>query len=561
MISQGGSRRSRVVNQTEQTDNTEDLKKLDNDLNELKGYRNNNKADNSNELDTGQSEIKEEKSSKKQRKSQKQQQKPSINNKEEDDEEVEESGIEKVSNGLSRLVKVLAVGFLAIIVIAIVGCIISSRKSDAQEAKRYEYEQYLEGYITALKTGEKNTIDNYFGGESLIGEEFEYFQDGAYKDNSLALLKAILSTVEFDYALNVGGRPDTGLTTNVDIKYIDYSELAESVFMDAKGIEEGAKAVMTKTQLDKQILKNYCLGYLAEKITNRKGNAKSSFTVNISEIVNKDKSVTRYINSDLDSQIESLLFESDTLYLSYRIMTDAIKGKIEAGMGYSEYIANLDKEKLTEGYSDENNYIKDNQFGVLAKQADNVSKICGDGTSSNMATVGTEVQSIYKATVKKKNKKGKTKKVKKDCKVLVTINEVYAGDSAIVYANSVSNLNRGLSSNLTGKLMIIDYTISNLSDYTFKVENNMGVVDAFGNRFYSTGKIHGLKDSGTLKKKGSLNLQFYILCDNLETKYLVYGVNFNRKHPYVWFNCIEESFGTDEENTENMDIQEEEVTE
>lgn len=564
MITQGGSRRSRVTNKENNTQSTERET-----ANELKGYKNSDVTEQ--EVDTLETEVEVSAETNTQQKSKLKQNKQAENpdkskkknDKEENDEDYEEleTGIDKLSKGLNKFIKILAFGLFAVVAIAVVGNIRSNKKLEEAEAKRTEYEQYLDGFIVALNEGNKESINNYFSEESLIGEEFEYFQDGVYMENSIKLLQAILSTVSFDYCLTDTGKADAGLQTNLNIKYIDYDELAESVFSDAKGISEGAKAIKTKTQLDKQILKNYCLGYLADEIKGRVGNAKVSYTVNINEEVQDKKVVSRTIAQDVDQKIESLLFESESLTLCYRIMTDAIKGKIEDGMTYSEYITSLDKERLTDGLSDEKNYIKDNQFGVLVKQEEGINKLCGDGTPSNMATIGTEVQSIYKAKVKKKNKKGKTKTVSKNCKILININEIYSGDNAIVYANSISTANRGLSSNLTGKLFIIDYTISNLSNYTFKVKNNMGVVDDFGNQFYSTGKIHGLKESGTLKKKGSITLQYYILCDNLETKYLVYGIDFKKKYPYVWFNAIQSCFEAETSSTESSEEQIEETIE
>lgn len=461
----------------------------------------------------------------------------------------EEEEAIKITNGINRIIKIVALAILIVVVIIVVNQIRAMKKLESDEATRQKYETYLNEYEGALNDGDKDMIQRYFKDQSLISEEFDYFQDGVYKDNSVELIKSILKTVSFDYELTSAGRPNTNVVTNLTVKYIDFEALARSIFEDSTGIRESAKSVKTKTQLDRQILKNFSLKYLADKISGMKVSAEKKCTVNILKYGSKKASM-EYISNDFDKELDTLLFENEEINLSYKIITDAIKGKIKQGDSYEEYINKLDKLKTTGVDIDKNNYIKDGQFGVTTKESNGVSKTCGEGTPESMASVGTEMQSIYRATVIKKNKSGKTIKKKKNCKVLISVNKVYSGQDAIDYANSVSNMNRGLSSNLTGKLMIVDYTICNLTKETFHVDNNMGIVDSSGNPFYSTGKVYGVKTEGTLKKNGSLNLQFYILCDNIETKYLIYGVDFKKKYPYVWFNCVQSCFGDGSENTE-----------
>lgn len=451
-------------------------------------------------------------------------------------EKPEGSSAEKT---LSLVIKLLAF-FIILIVLVIIFTVVRQNKITRDKyAKVEEYTQYIDGYFQVMNEANIDVYQGYFDTNTKIAEEYEYFQDGVHAESSKKLLGSLLSTVSIQYNTAPNGMKDVSETSNVTLSYIDYNALKQIIFEDASSIKLGVKDIKTGTPKDRQIIKTFILENLSEYVSESNVRVQESAII---DIVNTkvDKVSYRYLDSSIDEKIYSTVLKSEGLVAIFDLYYDIIRGDIKKGEDFETYEERMDK-KYIEGGKSRESYVEEYIYDVDYKAENGISKLVGEGTLDKPASISTEVESVYKATVK--TKKGyKTKK----CKVLVSVDKAYVGEDAIAYANSLDARNRGLTLDLTGTIMILDVSIKNLTKEKFNIVSNFGVVDEYGNLFYSTGKIYGMRDTASLKKYGTAKMQYYILCDTLDTKTLIYGADFNKKIPYVYFNTIQEYVSTDE---------------
>ena len=163
------------------------------------------------------------------------------------------------------------------------------------------------------------------------------------------------------------------------------------------------------------------------------------------------------------------------------------------------------------------------------KDGVNVQPQSGDGTFERPAAKGTSI--ITKAYYGK----GKDRKA---YDIKVTLTGMWEGDDAIEYLEGFSEKNRGFRTDSSLKLVCFEYEVKNLSNKTIVVSDNMVLADMNANQSPRTGTVFGLTSKVELKKGQAKTIQTWATSTELDRKYLIWGKNFNRKFPVVWFDVL-----------------------
>lgn len=443
-----------------------------------------------------------------------------------------------VTKTLSFALKIMVFVVLVIIVITCAVVYKQNRDTDAKYAKIEEYSRYIDGYFQVTNEGSMDLYEGYFTDKTRIAEEYEYFQDGVYQENARKLITALLSTLSVEYNTTSNGTKDVSDDSNVMISHIDFEEFKEFIYNRSKDIRTDVKNLKTGTPKDRQLIKNYIMSNMADYIGECTTRVQESAIITVYKDKKTDK---KTLDPSIDEKIYNMVLNTKDIEDIFNIYYDIIKKDIK-DEDYTEYCKRMDK-KYGSGKKTRDLFVESYIFDLDYKKENGISKIVGDGSLENPAAIGTEVESVYKAKIKNKKGRRKTKK----CKILVSVDKAYIGEDAIAYANSLDSRNRGLSMDLTGTLMILDVSIKNMTKNKFTIDSNFGAVDEYGNLYYSTGEVYGMKRVATIKKYGTVKMQYYILCDKLDTKTAIYGADFDKKIPYVYFNVIQQYTGNKEQ--------------
>ena len=115
---------------------------------------------------------------------------------------------------------------------------------------------------------------------------------------------------------------------------------------------------------------------------------------------------------------------------------------------------------------------------------------------------------------------------------------MWTGEDAVEYLEGFSEKNRGFLTDSSLKLVCFEYEVQNLSKKTIVVSDNTVLADMNANQSPRTGKVFGLTTKVKLKKGQKKTIQTWATSTELDRKYLIWGKNFKRKYPVVWFNVL-----------------------
>lgn len=159
-----------------------------------------------------------------------------------------------------------------------------------------------------------------------------------------------------------------------------------------------------------------------------------------------------------------------------------------------------------------------------------ISAEIGDGTLENPAGLNTGVVTYILV-----NEGGK--RVPKPIKVKLV--DFKVSQKAIDYFESMEDRNRGFD--IKSEVQYASYTfeITNLSLSELTVYDDSGLCDKLANVSPRTGTIFGLRDSLVLKPYESGRLETWGCSTELNKKYLIWGADFNKSYPNVWFRVLQ----------------------
>lgn len=419
----------------------------------------------------------------------------------------------------------------------------SALKVKYENSGRYAlntYQSYLNDY--AVKGLESTTGSKYLSSEGKL-------QNG--NEARIGFVKAVLSTVKYqplkanklnkygsDYYV-VGSKNKTvkeeslvNFGEEVKVSYIDYSKLD----FEPKVINDMmTEAKIKPTDTD-----------FVDKITDL-------FATYISENADKlpVKSETRVVplnkNGDgfkvspkEDEYLDQLLFSSDAFYDALdRFSLIAQQGTEVESKEHKEWSSKTKEEqaKFTEPYKWERyRFIGRSWVGFYKllneSKQEPISYVfpSGGGTLEDPAGLNTPILT----SVIVKGEDGKDKEIP----IKVSLLKVTYGSDAIKDIMKADIRNRGLDPKSDTKYIYTKWRIENLSSENVRVEANSALSDKEGNVSAKTGVMYGLDDYADLEAYQYVELEDWYSSTELVEKYLVWGRDFNKRVPLVWFKAL-----------------------
>ena len=154
----------------------------------------------------------------------------------------------------------------------------------------------------------------------------------------------------------------------------------------------------------------------------------------------------------------------------------------------------------------------------------------GGGTLDDPADLNTPILT----SVIVKGEDGKDKEIP----IKVSLLKVSYGSDAIKDIMKADIRNRGLDPNSSTKYIYTKWRIENLSSESIRVDSNSALADKEGNVSAKTGVMYGLDDYADLKPYQYTELEDWYSSTELTEKYLVWGKDFDKRVPLVWFKAL-----------------------
>lgn len=425
----------------------------------------------------------------------------------------------KEKSNKKRKFKIRYVIIPVVTLVAIASIVIITIQKDKKE--KMKYQGILDTYFNGISSCDSAVVRSAKGySDSYIFKELEYPILSGMK----SVVKNIMSSVSIEYDYDDKNDVIVGSETLIHLSYISYESLYNSIKSDYKEIRKGAKGLREGTARDYNVLREYLSEILAEY--------SNTYTVNTIDVyvpieentyidveTGESKKV-KGVSDDFDIYLDELLFNSDELHSVFDLLS-AILNKTEL-LEWSD-IQNGSRYENTEDFSQLLLYT---DLGSYYKSISGISTYSGSGTFESPAEIDKNIETLYI-------------KGDKQYPVYVHIDNVMIGEDAVEYVNGKHVDNRGITSSSSLKLVVVQYTVINLTDTKIKIKNKLALSDSLGNLSVDNGVLYGLKTSGTLKPLGSITLEYYTFTENPESKYLVWGSDFKKNYPYVWFNCLQ----------------------
>lgn len=444
----------------------------------------------------------------------------------------------------------------------------------------------LRRWESAIITVDNKTIKDITGEDSYLAKEVDYANGN---ENIVKFIENMLLTVEYVpqsvEAINIYGntmvnRNDevvytdslvNGVDEEVTVKFIDYSKVP----LDSEKIQSLMKDEGLKFQdvdYSNKLVNVFCKYMNSLDISKIK---KDSIT-HVPNLLRNGEGYT--VTADEDIFLDKLLFSSEDFYSFLIKFSEVASGEVETDE-WKEWnkLSDEDKKKKNEpektGYnikpteawskwnalSDEDKekedveeptkyspkdcisnvwcgsyYLLNEHTGANGKKSP-ISAGVGDGTIENPAGYNTDVvTSIY---VSEEDKDGNVKRVAKPIRIRLT--DFKVSQDAIDYFESKDERNRGFD--IKSEVQYASYTfeITNLSDKEITIYDDSSLCDELANMSPRTGIMYGLKDEITLKPDETGVLESWGNSTELNTKYLVWGSDFKREEPVVWFRVLQ----------------------
>lgn len=443
----------------------------------------------------------------------------------------------------------------------------------------------IERWLSAINTYSNEDIRGQTGEDSYLAKELEYANGNEKK---IEFIKKMISTVNYVpnqvIAKNIYGNTMinrkndrivytdslvNGEDEKVTIKYINY----DKVPLDEEKIKEivsNNKLTLGLGDYSNGLVDAFCEYMISldeEDIPLASANHLPSMVIDGGKY---------YMTGEEDVFLDKALFSSEEFYgllerfsevaakgmvnpdwTAWSKLSDADKeGKTEpvkileelpTTSAWSEWNAKSDEEKKTLEEPDKyeasrvmstswcgayyllNEYESvDSSGNVVNKQ---VEAEVGDGTIENPASLNTGVvTSMFVSTT---DSNGNITRVAKPIKVKLIDYKV--SQDALNYFETKDIRNRGYD--IKSEVQYASYTfeVTNLSDDTLTIYDNSSLSDELANLAPRTGTVYGLQSSVTLAPYETGVIESWGCSTELNTKYLIWGGDFNRELPVVWF--------------------------
>lgn len=438
-------------------------------------------------------------------------------------------------------------------------------------------------WVTAMNTLDNETIKEIISSDSFIAKEIEYANGNEDKIN---FIEKVVGTVSYSpkivKALNKYGNTMidrnnkivytnslvNGVGEEVTLSFIDYSSIEldkdkiQSLMKD-KGVSLGVADYSNK-------LVDVICSYISSL---------DDSDIPLAEI-DHVPSMTKvgdlyYMSDEEDVFIDKLLFSSDDFYSflvrfsevaageeanpeweSWNKLSDEekkdkeepskTKTKLKPTSAWIEWNAKSEEEKksLKEPLKynsvevanttwcgsyyllNEHNYVDSNGISVNKPIVAGV----GDGTIENPASFDTGIVTSIFVT------DSSGKRVSKPVKVKLIDYKV--SQEALNYFESKDTRNRGYD--IKSEVQYASYTfeVTNLSNETIEVYDNSSLADSLANLAPRTGTVYGLQDKVTLGAYETGVIESWGSSVELNKKYLIWGSDFKRELPVIWFRVL-----------------------
>lgn len=154
----------------------------------------------------------------------------------------------------------------------------------------------------------------------------------------------------------------------------------------------------------------------------------------------------------------------------------------------------------------------------------------GDGTIENPATLNTGVVTSMFVTDAKGNRVAKP--------IRVRLVDYKISKKALDYFETKDTRNRGYDIKSEVQYISYNFEVTNLSNEKLTIYDNSSLSDGLANIAPRTGTVYGLRNEVTLEPYQTGIIESWGCSTELNTKYLIWGGDFNRQLPVVWFKVL-----------------------
>lgn len=442
----------------------------------------------------------------------------------------------------------------------------------------------IERWLDALSIFTNESISTETGVDSYLAKELEYANGD---EDKIDFFKKMISTVEYSpkkvkakniYGNDMISRVDdsivytdslvNGESEEVKLKYIDYTKVP----LD----EEKIKSLVVENKLTLG-LGDYSNGLVSIfcKYMNSLDEKDIPLT-SINHIPNMIKVGSVYkVTTDEDILLDKILFSSEEFYdLLIRFSEVAATGvsnpewdswnklseedkknnqepskvleALQPTSAWQDWNAKSDDEKktLTEPVKYDSSKVMStswcgsyyllNEHQSVDSSGNVVNKPIeadvGNGTIENPASVNTGVVTSMFVSDMEGNRVAKPIKVK--------LIDYKISQDALNYFETKDTRNRGYD--IKSEVQYISYTfeVTNLSNEELVIYDNSSLSDGLANLAPRTGTVYGLKNSVKLKPYETGIIESWGCSTELNKKYVIWGGDFNRELPVVWFRVL-----------------------
>ena len=482
---------------------------------------------------------------------------------------------------IGRVVAMVVVGvlFSALIVVGVYGAYYTFIRYPAMMVEDISTSGLgcIEAFVTSISTLDDDTIKGAIGDDSYLAKEVEYANGD---ENKIAFLKKMVGTVSYEptkvvakniygYDMVERGTDDlvyvdslvNGDGESVILHYVDYSNIP----LDTDAIAE----IMGnhKLKIGDVDYSNKLVDVFVEYMLSL--DSSSIPLVSIDHVPNMIKGVEGYsMLADEDIMLDKLLFSSKE-FSDLLVRFSEVASGTEENLDWVEWnkldskkknsttepekfvyklktreewdkwyvLSDSEKKGVEEPLKYSSNDVMSNDWCgsyYLINGFDKpISAEIGDGSKSNPAGLNTDVITYVLA-----DSSDSGNSVRESYPIRIRLVDFKKSQDALDYFESKDYRNRGFD--IKSEIQYVSYVfeVTNLSDTEIVVEDNSALSDGSENVSSRTGNIFGLSDSGVLKPNETCIIESWGSSTELESKYLIWGKNFKREVPSVWFRVL-----------------------
>ena len=183
-------------------------------------------------------------------------------------------------------------------------------------------------------------------------------------------------------------------------------------------------------------------------------------------------------------------------------------------------------------------YYLTNEYQYTDGNGNQVKKVIsadlGDGTLENPAGMGTDV--VTSIMVEETNENGNVVRVANPIRVRLV--DYRVSQEAIDYFESKDERNRGYDVKSEVQYACYTFEVTNLSSDVLTIYDDSSLADSLANVSPRTGTIYGMQESCILQPDETGVIESWGSSTELNTKYLIWGSDFKRQEPVVWFRVL-----------------------